>query len=52
MERQVGVSAVAVIVALLIGGSMLGILGAILAIPTAAIVQVVVQSLLNNREEA
>lgn len=52
MERQVGVSAVAVIVALLIGGSMLGILGAILAIPTAAIVQVVIQSLLNNREEA
>ena len=52
MERQVGVSAVAVIVALLIGGSMLGILGAILAIPTAAIVQVVVQSLLSSREEA
>ena len=52
MERQVGVSAVAVIVALLIGGSMLGILGAILAIPTAAIVQVVVQSLLSSREDA
>jgi predicted PurR-regulated permease PerM len=41
MERQVGVSAVTVIIALMIGGSLLGILGAILAVPTAAIVQVV-----------
>ena len=30
-----------VIVALLIGGSLLGIVGAILAVPTAAILQVV-----------
>lgn len=43
MERQVGVSAVTVIVALLIGGKLLGIMGAILAIPTAAILMVVVQ---------
>ena len=41
MERQVGVSAVTVIVSLLIGGNLLGILGAILAVPTAAILQVV-----------
>ena len=41
MERQVGVSAVTVIVALLIGGKLLGIVGAILAVPTAAILQVV-----------
>ena len=40
MERQVGVSAVTVIVALLIGGNLLGIPGAILAVPTAAILQV------------
>ncbi|HEX6973181.1 MAG TPA: AI-2E family transporter [Vicinamibacterales bacterium] len=40
MARQVGVSAVTVIVALLIGGKLLGILGAILAVPTAAILQV------------
>ena len=40
MERQVGVSAVTVIVALLIGGKLLGIVGAILAVPTAAILQV------------
>lgn len=40
MSRQVGVSAVTVIVALLIGGKLLGIPGAILAVPTAAILQV------------
>jgi predicted PurR-regulated permease PerM len=40
MERQVGVSAVVVIIALLLGGSLLGIVGAILAVPTAAILQV------------
>ena len=40
MSRQVGVSAVTVIVALLIGGKLLGIVGAILAVPTAAIIQV------------
>jgi predicted PurR-regulated permease PerM len=45
MERQVGVSAVTVIVALLIGGRLLGILGAILAVPTAAILQVLVSEL-------
>jgi predicted PurR-regulated permease PerM len=46
MERQVGVSAGIVIIALVIGGSLLGIVGAILAVPTAAILQVVVQELL------
>ena len=45
MERQVGVSAVVVIIALLIGGSVLGIVGAILAVPTAAIVQVLFEEL-------
>lgn len=50
MERQVGVSAVTVIVALLVGGSLLGILGALLAVPSAAIVQVVVQELLDERD--
>jgi predicted PurR-regulated permease PerM len=45
MERQVGVSAVGVIVALLIGGSLLGVIGAILAVPTAAILQVLFEEL-------
>jgi len=46
MQHQVGISPVGVIVALLIGGSLLGVVGAILAVPTAAIIQVVVQDLL------
>lgn len=45
LSRQVGVSAVTVIVALLLGGSLLGIVGALLAVPTAAILQVVLQEL-------
>lgn len=40
MSRQVGLSASLVLTALIVGGSLLGIVGAILAIPTAAILQV------------
>jgi predicted PurR-regulated permease PerM len=50
MERQVGVSPVTVIVALLIGGSLLGIVGAILAVPTAAILQVVFTEIVAERD--
>jgi predicted PurR-regulated permease PerM len=46
MERQVGVSAAAVIVALLIGGTLLGVVGAILAVPTVAIVQVFLEEVM------
>ncbi len=45
MSKQVGVSAATVIIALLIGGELLGLLGAILAVPTAAIVQVLFDEL-------
>jgi predicted PurR-regulated permease PerM len=48
MQRQVGVSAWTVIVALLIGSELLGIVGAILAVPSAAIVQVFLQEYLNR----
>ena len=48
MSRQVGISPVVVISSLLIGGSLLGIVGAILAVPTAAILQVVVEELVPN----
>ncbi len=48
MARQVGVSAVTVIVSLLIGGKLLGIVGAILAVPTAAILQVVFTELTSH----
>jgi predicted PurR-regulated permease PerM len=50
MERQVGVSPVTVIVALLIGGKLLGITGAILAVPTAAILQVVLAEMVAERD--
>jgi predicted PurR-regulated permease PerM len=50
MERQVGVSAIGVIVALLIGANLLGIVGAILAVPTAAILQVVLTEIAKQRE--
>jgi predicted PurR-regulated permease PerM len=43
MERQVGVSAVVIILAVLVGGSLLGVVGAILAVPSAAIVQVLLE---------
>ncbi len=48
MERRVGVSPVTVIIALLIGGELWGLLGAVLAIPTAAILAVVVDELTNH----
>jgi predicted PurR-regulated permease PerM len=49
MERQVGVSAVTVVAALLIGGNLLGIVGAILAVPTAAILQVVFTEVIKQK---
>lgn len=51
MERQVGVSAVTTIVALMIGSTLLGLVGAILAVPTAAIVQVIVHEYLVRDDE-
>ena len=48
MSRQVGVSPVTVIVSLLIGGSLLGVTGAILAVPTAAILQVIAGELMSE----
>lgn len=43
MERQVGVSPVTIIVALLVGSTLFGLIGAVLAVPTAAIAQVVLE---------
>jgi predicted PurR-regulated permease PerM len=45
MERQVGLRPVTVIIALLIGSELHGVVGAILAVPTAAILLVVVDEL-------
>lgn len=51
MERQVGVSPVTVIVALLIGGKLLGIVGAILAVPSAGILQVLFTEIVSAKEK-
>lgn len=51
MSNKVSVSPLSVFVAFLIGGSMLGVLGAILAIPVAAIIQVAFEEgFLTSRE--
>ncbi len=49
MERRVGVSPVAVMVALLVGGSLHGLIGAILAIPTAAILSIILDEIATER---
>jgi predicted PurR-regulated permease PerM len=51
MERRVGVSPVAVIIALLIGGELYGLIGAILAIPTAAILSVAIEEVVTSQDE-
>lgn len=43
MQRSVGLSPVIIILALLIGGKLFGIVGAILAVPVAAMVSVIIQ---------
>ena len=50
MERSVGVSPVAVLVALLIGGALMGLAGAILAIPTAALLSVIIEEIAAEQE--
>jgi predicted PurR-regulated permease PerM len=50
MQKHVGVSPATTIAALLIGSELLGIVGALLAVPTAAIVQVLVSEFLDREE--
>jgi predicted PurR-regulated permease PerM len=45
MGETVGLSAVTVILSLIIGGELLGLVGALLAVPTAAIIQVLFEEL-------
>jgi predicted PurR-regulated permease PerM len=49
MERQVGVSAVTIIVAMLVGTVLFGFVGAILAIPTAGIIQIMIGEHFKNQ---
>ncbi len=51
MKRSVDVSPAATVVAVLIGGSLLGVLGALLAIPIAAAVQLVLQEVIAPRQD-
>lgn len=51
-RRTVQIHPLVVIVAVLIGGSLLGVLGALLAIPIAATVQILVKELWQMRREA
>lgn len=48
-RRTVNVAPLVVIVAILIGGSLLGILGALIAIPIAATIQIIVRELWTGR---
>ncbi|CAA9567126.1 MAG: hypothetical protein AVDCRST_MAG19-2365 [uncultured Thermomicrobiales bacterium] len=52
MRNAVGLTALTVFLALLVGGVLGGVVGAVLAIPLAAAVQVLVQDLLEAREES
>lgn len=51
MQRSVDVSPAATVVAVLIGGSLLGVLGALLAIPIAAAIQLVLQEVISPRQD-
>jgi len=52
MRRAVDVSPAATIVAILIGGALLGVVGALLAVPTAAAIQLVCTEVVLPRQEA
>ncbi len=51
MQKSVDVSPAATVVAVLIGGALLGVLGALLAIPIAAAIQLVVMEVLVPRQD-
>ncbi len=49
MKNAVGLSPLSVIIAVFVGGAILGVIGAIIAIPVAAAVQVLVMNMLRSR---
>ena len=51
MSRKVSISPLAVFIAFMIGASLLGLIGAIIAIPVAAIVQVAFEEVFIKRRE-
>jgi predicted PurR-regulated permease PerM len=52
MKSQTGVSPLVVMVAILVGAELLGVIGALLAVPTAAVIQILVRDYLDSREPA
>ena len=52
MQRSVDVSPAATVVAVLVGGALLGVLGALLAIPIAAALQLVLAEVVAPRQDA
>jgi predicted PurR-regulated permease PerM len=52
MARAVDVSPIATVVAVLIGASLLGVFGAILAVPIAASIQIIGREIIVPRQEA
>lgn len=51
MQKSVGLNPVIVIIAMLVGGQLGGILGVMLAVPTAAIIQVFTGDFLNSQRD-
>jgi len=51
MRRQIDISTGAVVVAIVIGGALLGIVGAVLAVPVAAAVQLIVREMVVPYQE-
>lgn len=52
MKRSVDVSPVVTVVAVLIGGGLLGVVGALLAIPLAAAIQLILVEVVIPRQDA
>ncbi len=52
MKRTVDVSPLATVLAALVGGTLLGVLGALLAVPTAAAISLVVREVVTPRQDA
>ena len=51
MRRQVDISTGAVVVAIVVGGALLGVVGAVLAVPVAAAVQLIVREVVVPHQE-
>ena len=51
MEKAVGLSPLAIIFALLVGGSLFGVIGAALAVPGAAIIHVILEDYFESSRE-